>query len=479
VNEAAMTVNTELAESGRRRFEADLRAQLHAVYSARPWIAAGEIVQAAAGMAEQLRAAGAERALAVGAYPGIGVTDESVEHIAVGQAVGGSLMDGVRFANATLHDPPMEVLAAVNRFDPTGSARSVVDFLISAGMVCGRETFGARPSSWEALEDKIAAPDLWRAAGIGSAPTACVDLDDRGAVIDAHRRLASDEGTVWAVDNRAGWHGGAHGTYLVPDARHAETVLDRLDARHRQVRVMPYLEGTPCSIHGMVVGDGIVVFRPIESLVYRTRAEPRLVYAKAASFWDPPDGRRIEMRTAAVRVGTELRRRIDYRGVFTLDGILTSSGFCPTEVNTRFGGALPLLIETSEGTPINLFLTHLGVIEGVLDINPSMLERWVCADLDARRFCVAFFETSEAPDEERSIRVLREPSGELAVSEPADDVGESLATITWGTKGDAGMLRIVGGSALPKGPSTAPLVLSFARLAAAHWNAGLPDLETP
>ena len=51
---------------------------------------------------------------------------------------------------------------------------------------------------------------------------------------------------------------------------------------------MPVLEGIPCSIHGVVLPDQVLAFRPVELLCYRRVGRPHLLYAGAATTFDPP-----------------------------------------------------------------------------------------------------------------------------------------------------------------------------------------------
>ena len=51
---------------------------------------------------------------------------------------------------------------------------------------------------------------------------------------------------------------------------------------------MPFLEGVPCSIHGLVLPDGTAVFRPVELAILRG-PDRRFVYGGLGTTWDPPD----------------------------------------------------------------------------------------------------------------------------------------------------------------------------------------------
>jgi hypothetical protein len=70
---------------------------------------------------------------------------------------------------------------------------------------------------------------------------------------------------------------------------------------------MPFLEGIPSSIHGIVCPGAVATFRPVEMVTLRRPGSTRLHYAGAATFWDPPDEDREVMRDLARRVGAGLR----------------------------------------------------------------------------------------------------------------------------------------------------------------------------
>lgn len=127
-----------------------------------------------------------------------------------------------------------------------------------------------------------------------------------------------------------------------------------LGARCDRARVMPFLEGIPCSIHGMVFPGGVASFRPVEMVTLRQPGSGSLRYAGAATFWDPPLADREAMRDLARRVGEGLRERVGYRGAFTVDGVLTAEGFRPTELNPRLGAGLAMIPGDLPELPVTL-----------------------------------------------------------------------------------------------------------------------------
>ena len=202
-------------DGGVEEFTDDLRQRLAAVFASRRWVVASEVMQGASFMASGLLAAGASDVAAVGAVMGVGPLADDFPMKVVGLGAVKSMLDSMRAADAALHDPPLEVLEFVDNWDPKGEARSIVDFTMSGGLVCGRQSFGGRGPAWVALEDKLVAREVWQSAGIVTASDAVVELSDADACMAVHRRLTSTLGTVWAGDNREGWHGGADGTRWV------------------------------------------------------------------------------------------------------------------------------------------------------------------------------------------------------------------------------------------------------------------------
>ncbi|CAN0592447.1 unnamed protein product, partial [Laminaria digitata] len=107
-------------------------------------------------------------------------------------------------------------------------------------------------------------------------------------------------------------------------------------------------------------------------------------YSSAATYWDPPEADRQQMRHMIREVGAWLRREVDYRGAFTIDGIMSAQGFRPTELNPRFGAALRVVANSVRELP--LMLLHLAMIEHPeLDWRPALLEELLLTSADSSR----------------------------------------------------------------------------------------------
>lgn len=302
--------------------------------------------------------------------------------VVVEPPAGLALMDGIRFGNDALADPSPAVRRALDAFDPHGEALVVGSFLSATPELAGREFLAYRHPAWEALEDKVVVDAFWDRASVDRQPSAVVPLAGVGA---ASARLDRGTGTVWAADARDGFHGGGSQTYWVTDAASADHARNGLAAVCDMVRVMPFVEGVPCSIHGIVLPDGVVVLRPVEMVVLRSRRRGfgEFVYAGCATFWDPPDAIRGQMREVARRVGRRLDDEVGFRGTFTVDGVAAADGFWPTELNPRFGAGI-MTIARASGLPM-LMLHH--VIAGGHPVGRAAadIERDLLEGADARR----------------------------------------------------------------------------------------------
>jgi hypothetical protein len=297
-----------------------------------------------------------------------------------------------------------------------------------------------------ALEDKTVVDAFWDRAGVARLPSAVVGLDEAPA---AAERIDRGDGTVWAADARDGFNGGASATFRVRSDDDCAVVADRLRGACDRVRVMPFVEGIPCSVHGIVLPDGIAVLRPVELVTLR-RGET-FVYAGCATFWDPDTDVRAQMRTAARRAGTRLAEEVGFRGAFTVDGVAATDGFWPTELNPRFGAGI-MTIARGTGLPI-LLLNDLVVAGDDIGRSASLLEA----------------EILEQADAQRSGGTWRSVLGHELVEE--DRAAVFADGWRWARPGEPAAGRVTAGpafvrcryepDAIPVGPSTVPLATAF------------------
>ncbi len=168
---------------------------------------------------------------------------------------------------------------------------------------------------------------------------------DEGALARATAEIAGPLGAVWSGDARDGFNGGGNYVRWVSDDQDRVAALDFFGPRCDRVRVMPFLDGVPCSIHGFVLPDGTAAFRPVEIAMLRNVAERTFVYGGLGTSWDPPPADREQMRDVVRRVGAHLLAVHGYRGAFGIDGVLTADGFRPTELNTRMSAGATTVAE--------------------------------------------------------------------------------------------------------------------------------------
>jgi hypothetical protein len=374
------------------------RELLRPLFAGRKVVLTGAVVQAHTGQVAALRDFGSERCLVIagqgtGPVPG----DEDAEVLVLDVAAP-DMVEEIRRWERLHADPPPEVLDALQRYDPEGNALVLVPPFDSTSALAGRPTWGARPPSWTALEDKTIVDALCDRAGVVRPPSEVVPVE-AGALRAAAAGLDAGAGTVWAGDARDGFNGGAVCVHWVRRDGDADAAIAALTARCARARVAPFLEGVPCSIHGVVTGDGVAALRPVELLTLRAPTRPRLRYAGTATVWDPDPADREAMRQAVRQIGEALRGEVEYRGFFTVDGVLTADGFRPTEVNPRFGAGLLAYGTALPDLPLPLL--HRGIIAGALDPCAADLEAVLLRAADDTRVATAWMAVAGARPEPR------------------------------------------------------------------------------
>ncbi|MGI9644405.1 MAG: hypothetical protein ACR2O6_03755 [Ilumatobacteraceae bacterium] len=438
---------------------------LREVVGDRDVVIAGAVPAAWNEHADQLRAAGA-RSLLVVATEGRGAgTGPDVPTVVVEAPEGMGTMERLRFGLRGLESPPPEVVAALDEFDPSGEAVVVGAFLNTSPDLAGRPFLAHRRPEWVALEDKVVVDEFWDRAGVARLPTAVCALEEAPAVAPAIDR---GSGTVWAGDAREGFHGGGVHTHWVVDGASADAALDDLTRSCDRVRVMPFVDGIACSIHGIVLPDGVVALRPVELVTLRSGTD--LHYAGCATYWDPPDSVRVQMREIARQVGARLREEVSFRGTFTVDGVADADGFWPTELNPRYGAGINAIGKANADLPIML-LNDLIVSGRPIGRSATELEAELVERADATRAGGTWSVQSRPVDPvERSV--TRRGDGWVWAGEGDPVDGHVVA-------GNSFVLCRFNADRIPVGPSVGPLAESFWAFADREIGTGLGPLTAP
>ncbi len=273
-----------------------------------------------------------------------------------------SVTEEFRGLDRMARELPPGAVADIEAFDPAHEGVWWAGpFVTNDEPILDRPVLGGRPRSFLHLEDKLLAEEIWVAAGVPAAPHRIVPVVDTDLAA-ASDELATDLGVVWSGDSRDGFNGGGNYVRWVIDDGDRAAARGFFRPRCDRVRVMPFLEGVPCSIHGFVLPDGTAVLRPVEIATLRSVERRRLVYGGLSSWWDPSPADREEMRAIARRVGEHLRSAYSYRGAFGIDGVLTAHGFRPTELNTR----MPAGLNVAGGVDLRLLsLLQLNLLAGI------------------------------------------------------------------------------------------------------------------
>ncbi len=382
-----------------------------------------------------------------------------------------TVTEEVRFSIEFSDHPPAEAVAAVEAFDPDGSALCLLNPVATTDRYLDRETLGGRRPEIAALEDKTIADGLWDAAGVRRAPSVVVPVD-RALLAVAHAAIDRGNGTVWSGDAAEGMNGGADRVRLVRAEADFATTIELFQPSTRHVRVMPFLEGVPCSIHGVVLPDGVAVLRPAEQIVLRRPGTGRFLFAGLSTWWDPSPQDREEMRAAAGRVGELLSDRYGMRGGFAVDGVLTSEGFLPTELNPRFSGGLAVMAKGLPDLPITL--AQAAVARDVdLGVSAADLERLLVGAADQTRSGAAYSVTGDVRSSETVVVAVS--GGPDGLTEASSD-GAAVGSVELGPATIGSLVRFRPSEPF-LGPRLAPYAVAAFRFADQRWGTGFGPLE--
>lgn len=458
---------------------ADLVTRCTALVAGRDVVLVVAVVAGVTDRVRQLRAFGARRVLVVAENVGTGELPgaHEAEYVVVPPArAARRARDQIAGWVAFAADPPQAARVAVQRFDPGGGALCLLDHVATAPSYLGRESLGGRTAKAARLEDKTRCDRLWEECGVPHAAYRVVPTEP-GALLAAARGLDQGLGTVWSGDAATGVNGGGDSVRWVRPGVDMESDGARVAAflapTSPTTRVMPFLEGVPCSIHGFVVDDGVAVFRPVELCVLRgTDADgrPRLHSGGISTCWDPPAADREHMRWVARTVGEHLRATEGYRGGFSVDGVLTTDGWLPNELNPRFSGGLATIARGVPELPMQLLQD--AVVRGRdVGARARVVEDLLLPAADAHRFGTGNAMVAAAPEPQLRVDVAGDEHG-LRVAGAGDQVAGALLL---GPSQLGGIVRYLPAEQRA-GVRLAPVVAAALALADRLWDTGIGPL---
>jgi hypothetical protein len=323
--------------------------------------------------------------------------------------------------------------------------------------------------------------DLWDSIGIARAPSAIISLHEHSVEHITKTIIPNLDwglGTVWVGDNKMGWHGGAKLLRWVQNMQQGQEAYSFLSTKCDLIRIMPFMDGIPCSIHGWVFPKETIALRPCEMVIYRENNSTQLIYSGAATNWKPTETTQQQMQDVAVKVGNYLKENVNYRGSFTVDGVISKHGFRPTELNPRFGGAMNRMAHSIPELP--LYLLHLCTAEGIsLEYEPQKLRDIIVNTTDENPLSKGMYILEGVYDlEPNKLHIIPKGQNDWEVIEDADGtIQEKTCCLLLGPAAAGSLIfATIDSSFIAKGVSSAPLLASMFAFAAQQWDLDIPKL---
>jgi hypothetical protein len=233
---------------------------------------------------------------------------------------------------------PGWVEAWINTIDPSRELLFLGNQFVGSETIAGRPVFGWRQAQWAALEDKtlvggnaavasLEAPDhvvAGRVDGrVADLPCLCAHLDrGHGVIVSADAGRLDRGGSSNNAYHRSPVEWGAVEAAIPPWAE--------------RVRISSFVPAIPCSINGVVLGAGrAMIFDAIEIVTLLDVERSGLLFCGSSTRLRLPSAMCDEARAAARRVAHDIAAGLDFRGGFSIDGLLADGRFLFTEINAR------------------------------------------------------------------------------------------------------------------------------------------------
>ena len=383
------------------------RNLLKPIYADRKLMHVGEIDVGVVHSARVLEDLGAAQPLLLAGNQGTSSTPlpEDVRLHLLGTG-GENMVESARNLFTAVSNLSTDISTDIDDWDPDREAQWVCEsLLLEMGDIAGRSKYGRRLEAWTDLENKTTIDDLWDSIGVNRSGSAVVSVSDPNlSTIEA--RLDQGLGTVWVPDNRDGVQGGSMALRWVRNEEDYEQTLLEMRTIADQIRIMPFLEGIPISIHGIVFPSDVAVFRPVELIVLRRVHDSRFLWSGCSTGYDPLPHDREYMRTIARRTAMHLKETVNYRGPYSIDGILTREGFLPTELNPRLSGGFAALLDGIPELPFAP-LCWAAMENEPLDYRPAYLEQAIVETADSTRRLRAHTQTTIDVKERTTVELTR------------------------------------------------------------------------
>lgn len=280
----------------------------------------------------------------------LSVESELFEVVAI-DASSSSWAEQCRQWEALLREPPMWLMNRLDEFDPDRSALVVIPSWLEVRHCLARSTVGGRTREWGRIESKMAADEILRNAKVPTLNHEVVDLRELKSTAPV---LDRPNGTVWSADRLDGFSSSGEMVRWVRSSEDFAAATKHFESHAPNVRIAPFYDGIPCSIHGMVTHDGVAAFRPVELAVIR-QPDGRFTFVGINTAWQPDQVVTDTMREYTYSTGRALNEQFGFLGCFSIDCIWGADGIRATEINPRFTGGLEVINESIPGFPWRLF----------------------------------------------------------------------------------------------------------------------------
>ncbi len=273
----------------------------------------------------------------------------------------------------------------LREYDPGHRAMVIGPAWLKGKELLGRKVIGYRPDQWTEFEfDKIGVDRFFDSVGVPRANSLVVETKHFDFQ-DCWRRYDQGKGIVLVGEGK---FTGGSGLLFVKNRNSVTVVHGWLRNKSiSKLKVVSNLSGPAFCSHGFVLNDSCVTTQPYESISLEKCVEGEIEWVGSSSALVVREDVCNRIHRFTEQVGSQLRQTLNYRGSFSLDGVLTPDGPKFTEINTRMGASGHMASMIWDPVPGFLQLLDIFIREyPEEDFKPSKLQKLINEIFSMKKF---------------------------------------------------------------------------------------------
>lgn len=261
---------------------------------------------------------------------------------------------------------PEHAEKALVEFDPDHQAYVFDTGYSPYKEIFSRKIFGPRLDISYQIEDKHFDYLLFQKAGIPVPATKVCSITDD--ITWKNEFLRFDEGLgVVIVGNEEGVvRGGGKGIHVFKKYEDLQENIPMLKKEYQIIKFMPYLKGIPINVHGIVAPNGVMCFKPMETITLHSQKNHSFQYMGNSTHLKLSEKENRMIEEVFTKICLYLRDECGFLGFICFDGNISEKGFYLTDLNSRLGSGTNVISHANKDDPALFWFMDMLLKEKLL-----------------------------------------------------------------------------------------------------------------